>query len=393
MVLQVQDVYGVPDSGDYSSFSISVSGTNINTVIGVKDGSLYTFSNLAISLASNSFSIPYALTESKGILSLNDVKTTKVISADKFIVTEVPVNYYTFFTSTFSVSLTDSTETVFYTTSTTIQLTESTSNIQGGGSKTSSTGIFSYTVHFTVSGPKTLTFTYGDITESVSATVTKSVLKIVITTTVINIQPTLSSDTFNVDVYVNNIDGGTTTNYVSSNSISLQLKETTTGNSGNLLSGTTTKNTDSAGLAAFTSLNILSSGSFKIEASSTEITSAESITYNIKNLIKTMSLAFNHATIYTFMTVTATLTIIGEDDQLFLGDCSVILSESNNYLKNLDVGTNSDGTLDFPNLYFSNYGAFTIVATSTNPSLTDDFDVSVTGSVIDISFDADVIFT
>lgn len=108
MVLKVQDSYGVIDSGTNSDFTIKVSGSDINAITGVKSGGLYTFTGLMISLASNSFEIPYTLTDPGSLLSVTGTQKIKVISADKFLVGSVPLYYRTFFTKTFTVSLTDS---------------------------------------------------------------------------------------------------------------------------------------------------------------------------------------------------------------------------------------------------------------------------------------------
>ncbi|OMJ71973.1 hypothetical protein SteCoe_29709 [Stentor coeruleus] len=382
IVIQVSDSTGVVDTGINSNFLATVSGTNLNTVSGTKSGGLYTCTNIMVSVASSSFAVPYTITDSSGLWSVTGSQAVKVVSADKFIVTSVPITYYTFFSSSISVSITDTSGVIYYTLSSSISLTESTSSLIGGGaSSTSSTGTYSYTVHFITSGTKTLTFIYNSITATVTATVTKSVLKITVSAT-----PTLSTTSFNVDVYVNNIVGGVTTNYVSPNMITLSLTPTTSGNSGTTLYGTKTGNTDSSAHIQFTSLKILSSGSFKITASATEITSIDSSTYTITNLVSDITLSLNPTTIHTYVNFDATINIIGEDGNNFLSATSVTLTDSSGYLKGLTPLSNVGGIATISNIYYSNYGTFSLTIATATPVFSKVFSITVLVSAIDLTF-------
>lgn len=159
------------------------------------------------------------------------------------------------------------------------------------------------------------------------------------------------------------------------------------------MSGIISADTDTSAYAQFTSLYVLSSGTFTIHASSPEIAAVDSSEFTIDNLIKDITISYNGNTIYSWLNFIATVELIGEDDKKFLLSTTVTISELTGTLKGLSPLPNNAGIIAFENIYLSNYGKFEIEVETSSSKLKKKFNVEVIASIIDLSFLTNVIFT
>lgn len=118
-----------------------------------------------------------------------------------------------------------------------------------------------------------------------------------------------------------------------------------------------------SGQAVFSSLRILSAGSFYISGSSsglTSVTTSSSVT--ITNYVYTITLTSSSSTPSVNFAFVITASLKGEDTNTFTGVCSMTLSESGSTLSGTVSGSVSGGSGTF-SVYFTSPGDKTVVAT------------------------------
>lgn len=140
--------------------------------------------------------------------------------------------------------------------------------------------------------------------------------------------------------------------------ISITLSLSPTGGLSGTLTGTT-----SSGSVTFTGLRILSAGSFSVVASFETMSSVSTSPLTIQNFLYSIEIACGSDTQTVVFPFTVTVTLKGEDDEVFIGTDTVTLTESGG---SAIIGTASmsavSGIASFL-IYFTTSGLKTIVAT------------------------------
>ena len=135
-----------------------------------------------------------------------------------------------------------------------------------------------------------------------------------------------------------------------------------------------------SGTITFSSIRILSSGTFTIIASSSGITSATSSSISISNYVTSVSAVTSNASPSINFSVTITVTLTGEDTNLFTGSATVTLADSASGMSGTLSASNNGGTATFT-VYFTTSGSRIITASTAGSSSTITGTVSITVSV------------
>ena len=122
----------------------------------------------------------------------------------------------------------------------------------------------------------------------------------------------------------------------------------------------TTSGTTSSGQVTFSSLRVLSAGTFTIVASSTGITSCSTSSFASVNYAYQITTVTNNTTPTVNFSFTITSTIDGEDLNLFTGSCAASLSETGGRtVYGTTSGTTTTGSISF-SIYLISTGSYTI---------------------------------
>ena len=311
--------------GIYSiTLSISPTASVSGTWTSSTTGGVFTFTGLRV-LTKGNFVISASST---GLASVS----TSTFSVYNYVYTitlasslATPTAYFSF---TISASLKGE-DNQLYTGTCAISLVEiAGSTIFGTSSGTVTTGSASFSLYFSSTGSKTIRATCpaSESSPSISGTVTVDIqsLKLKInslTPTVINIQPSTSLTQFSVTIGVYDSTGTTVESVRRSYVITLAL--TSSGVFSGVVSGTTT-----SGLLTLSGLRVLSSGTFSLSASCPD---ASSITYtptlSITNYAYTITLSAASSSYSSNFDISLSVTLKGEDQNLYPGSCLVTLSE------------------------------------------------------------------
>lgn len=217
---------------------------------------------------------------------------------------------------------------------------------------TSGTNVF--TLRFSVPGGKYLKVTAGSLTSSMILTVLPCVIKVTSFTAVIPNQPSLSTTTFSLSIGVYDNSGTTLESQYNTYPISISLITGT-------LSGLQQKSTTS-GATSFTSLRVLSSGTFTILAESPSLTSVSTLPFTVSNSPYSLSIESSSSSPSSYFGFTLTVTIYGEDSALYLGSASIVLTESTNTIRGQLSATTTTGSSNLV-IYFVSSGSKTVRVT------------------------------
>ena len=143
----------------------------------------------------------------------------------------------------------------------------------------------------------------------------------------------------------------------------ISLTSSTSGIFSGITSGTT-----SSGQITFTNLRILSSGTQTIIAQSTGITSISSVSLSITNYVYTISSVSSTYTPTAYFSFTITVTLKGEDNNLFTGTSTTALTCTSSISGTTSLG-NSGGIAVFT-IYFTSLGSQVITITSSSTTST-----------------------
>lgn len=146
-----------------------------------------------------------------------------------------------------------------------------------------------------------------------------------------------------------------------------------------VFAGTVSGNT-SLGTITFSNIRILSAGSLQIVASSSGVTSALSSAIPITNSVYTVSAATSSEVSINF-DLAVTVTLRGEDNNLFTGSGTVVLTCPTSFV-GVSSLSNSSGVVVF-SIYFSQTGSMTL--TSTSNGKTSSVVVNVNSNILKIT--------
>ena len=109
------------------------------------------------------------------------------------------------------------------------------------------------------------------------------------------------------------------------------------------MAGTVLKTTTS-GVAAFTALRVLSSGTFTLLAESAGLTSASTASFTVSNSPFSLLAEPSSSSPSSYFAVTLAVRVYGEDLALFTGSASVALTESTNAIRGQLTATTTTGS-------------------------------------------------
>ena len=144
-----------------------------------------------------------------------------------------------------------------------------------------------------------------------------------------------------------------------------------------VISGTTVK-TSTSGVATFSGLRILSSGTYKITATSDPILSAESELFTIENFITDLEVSVSKNVVYAYERFQLTSKLYGEDEKPFILPAQIFITEINSSLINGNVNLTTQTGTSITNLYFYESGEKTLIISA------DEIDVTVSITVKDL---------
>ena len=227
-------------------------------------------------------------------------------------------------------------------------------SFEGDSSSVCADGTCVFRILFRRSGDKTLSISSGSVTAEIVVTVLKLKLQIGATLLVTSIQPSLSTQEFSVSVQVKD-NSLTTLESASSYPVTLSLS------SSGVLSGVSSKLTV-LGAATFTSLRVLSKGTYTLTASSPDVEPESSSSFSVANVPFRLSLAVAPAQLTAYFDFELTVAVYGEDLQLYLDPCTVLLSHFLG-LQGQASRSGSSGLFVF-NLYVEASGSKTLTASA-----------------------------
>lgn len=238
-----------------------------------------------------------------------------------------------------------------------LSLSESTNTIAGTLTGSISNGSGSLIVYFTTSGSKTVTGTCPSIDSSPAVTSTISLtalsLKLVISSFT---APSHSLTVFSVTVKVYDNALATIETLRGPYSLSLSISPT-----GTILGSLSTTTTASTGQGTFNSLRIISSNSFTLTVSATDMISATTSQFTVENFAYTMELQSSTLTPSVNFGFDITATVKAEDGNLFAGACIVSLTITDSSLVG-EVSKAIANSVSIQTVYFTSLGSKTITA-------------------------------
>ena len=214
-----------------------------------------------------------------------------------------------------------------------------------------STGTATFSIYFTTTGSKTIIATSSSVTASINVVVPDENLQII----TISPTPTTSLTAFSVSVGVYDNDSQLLETVRGPYLIVLTLTPTGT------IFGTSSVNTAS-GIASFSSLRILSAGTFTITASSSGITSATSTFFTVINYVYTVTITSSISRPSANFNFGVTVLLLGEDTNAYTSSATIILTAGSNTISGILSATTSSGTATL-SVYFTTTGSKTITAT------------------------------
>ncbi|OMJ65636.1 hypothetical protein SteCoe_37869 [Stentor coeruleus] len=266
---------------------------------------------------------------------------------------------------------------------------------QTGILSTTSSVVPSDSVTLSSSVPGTYSFeivTTSNSIKSTSMSITFLVPNIVLT---LSVTPALSSTPF--DIYVNLKNNAN--NAILSNSGILSVNLVIECSSTSICSGLVTNTPLStieltSGYGTISSIRILSSGKFDLSATYFTWTSTHAITNEITNLISALVFAIPPSPIYTYDNFDITVTVTGEDNRDFILQCTITLSDNSvDKFQGTKVSVSNSATNFFSNMYYTGDGTFTIRGDITEFPFYNTASVTITASVIELTFTNTVIST
>ena len=215
----------------------------------------------------------------------------------------------------------------------------------------------SYTIYCKTSGGFTVTATSGSVTGTLALTCLQNQIKFIsITPTVIFIQPTLVTSSFETQLGIYD-NAGTT--LITKSSFSLVVSLSTTGTITGTLTGST-----SAGLLTLTGLTITTYGSYQLKATCSGLTDGLSTSLTIRDLhtVTVTSTTTSYASGYDF---SVTVTLLDNLSSSWTQSSSVALTGTNFYSSSSLTTTTTSGSCSFT-IYCSSIGSISITATSSS---------------------------
>lgn len=122
----------------------------------------------------------------------------------------------------------------------------------------------------------------------------------------------------------------------------------------------------SSGIATFSSLRILTWGTFILTGTATDMIDAVSDSFSVINYVYSMELTSNNTSPSLNFAILLTVTMKGEDNALFTGTCTVTLTESTTSLFGPELAKDITGGTGTFEVYLNSLGTKTIVATCPN---------------------------
>lgn len=347
--------------GPYTvTLTFSPSATTVGTLTGSTSSGVITFSNLRIlsrgtyTITASSSAITSAVTSSFSVVNYvyGIALTTSNASPS--------VNFLFTVTATLTGE-----DTAAFLGTCILSLTESAGNIiSGTTSATITTGTGTLPIYFITAGSRTVLATCPAsgsspaVTGSVGVNVLTLVLKMTSFTPIVsNMQPSNSLNSFSVAIGVYDNSGTTLETTRGPYTVSIALSPT--GSISGVVSGAT-----SSGQITFSSLRIVSRGTYYIVGSSTSITSiTSSVSATVVNYAYTISLSTSSTTPSANFDFTLTAILKGEDGNAFIGSCAVAFTESSgSSIYPSSSITTSTGTATLT-AYMTSLGSKTITST------------------------------
>lgn len=211
-----------------------------------------------------------------------------------------------------------------------------------------------FRILFRSSGDKTLRISSGSVSTEILVNVLKMKLVISAISLVTSIQPSLSTQEFSLSVQVKD---NALTSLESSSSYPVTLSLTPAG----VLSGQTSKST-LLGSASFSTLRVLSQGSFTLTASSPDILADSTSPFSVSNRPFRLSLSILPGQVTAFFDFTLTVSVFGEDLQLYSDLCTVQVNQFLG-LQGLISKSGSSGLFSF-DLFIESSGTKTLLAST-----------------------------
>lgn len=150
----------------------------------------------------------------------------------------------------------------------------------------------------------------------------------------------------------------------------------------------TTSGNSASGVITFSSLRIVSSGTFSIVASCTNIISATSVSTTVANYVYTITLSATCTSCSMNFANTITANLFGEDTLAFTGSCTVALTDSTSSIQGTTSVTITTGTATFA-VYFNSIGSKSVVATcpasGSSPAVTQTIAITITTLIVKIT--------
>lgn len=341
--------------GPYTvALGLSPTGTFSGVTSKDTSSGVATFSNVRI-LTAGSFTLQATSTGiATGTLVTTLTITNFVFTVEAVTSSDTPSKNFAF---DITVTL-KSEDGLVYTPAATVTLTESSGATMTNYSPTNSVnGVATFTIYFQSTGSKTITATCDSISSTpISLNILDQTLQMSLSLTVISNQPANSLDTFSVTVGVYDSAGSLIENSNQNYIITLSLTPSGT------LSGVKTLTTVS-GTTTFTSLRILSNGSFQITASCATLASIHSSQLTIENFAYSITIESSSVAPSVNFDFTLTVTIKGEDLELFVNSCTLSLTETGgDTIGGTTSLTTSTGTASFT-IFFATAGSKIIQAT------------------------------
>ena len=272
-----------------------------------------------------------------------------------------------------------------FTTPSTVLLSEASGVTIHGTTSASSdavTGVASFSIYIAVNGGMNIVATYGSISKTIAVTVMIEKIKMTVTAFVRIMQPGTSLDTFSVTAGVYDNSGNTLESTNQEYTISLSL-------SGNGVISGTHSGRSTNGQVIFSSLRVVSMGTFTLTAASTGTTSAVSSPFSVINYAFAISLSPSNSSPSVNFPFTLTALITGEDTAAFLGSCTASLTiNTGETMYGTLSTTTSTGTATFT-IYLSTIGDkvidCTCPASGSSPAVVGTIDVKVLIQALTIS--------
>ena len=116
-----------------------------------------------------------------------------------------------------------------------------------------------------------------------------------------------------------------------------------------------------SGVSTFSSLRILSASTFTLIAAASGITQATYGTFVVTNYVYSITLGTSNSSPSVNFAFTITATLKGEDNNAYIGSCSLTLTSTN--VAGTTTASNSAGTATF-SIYFTATGSYTATVTA-----------------------------